>query len=141
MGAWVPSQSLSTWMPIVAHRHSSAVLLLYIGKMGAWVLSVALYFDAYRCSSTFIRRLASLHWKNGRLGSLCCSLLGCLVRRHSSVVSCSLHCKKGVRQNPDTDLAARKPDIVLLLKFGRRCVTPLAVIFSQTNLGGFFVFF
>jgi hypothetical protein len=46
MGAWVPSQSLSTWMPIVAHRHSSAVLLLYIGKMGAWVLSVALYLDA-----------------------------------------------------------------------------------------------
>ncbi len=142
MGAWFPSPSLSTWMPIVSHRHFIQHLFSLHwknGRLGSF--SVALYLDAYRCSSTFICRLVTLHWKNGRLGSLCCSLLGCLVRRHSSVVSCSLHCKKGVRQNPDTDLAARKPDIVLLLKFGRRCVTPLAVIFSQTNLGGFFVFF
>jgi hypothetical protein len=103
--------SLSTWMPIVAHRHSSVVSLVYIGEMGAWVLSVALYLYAL------------------------------FVAIHPSSLVVSLHCKKGVRQTPDSDLAAQKPDIVLLLKFGRRCVTPLAVIFFLRQILRFFCVF
>jgi hypothetical protein len=97
-------------------------------------LSVALYLDAYHFSSTFHPKSRYSTLKKWAFGfSLSLSTwMPC-----SSPFIRRLLCSKGVRQNPDSDLAAQKPDIVLLLKFGRKCVTPLAVNFSQIKSCGF----